>query len=145
MSREEARQIVEEGLAQKKIQREKREAELQHQERMLRITINDNHMVKAIEEAQNKEQKLEADRKKREAWAKERAARVARDKKAEEVCNSYCIICLLILLVSAITRLNFFVAMALILGLAVFPAAYIFRLYYPMKEVKRNGIRKKSK
>lgn len=144
MSNEEARQIVENGLAQKKIQRQQREAELENQERLLRVTINDNHLMQAITEAQKKEQQQEEARKQREARAKARAERALRDQKAEEACNSYFITCLVILLVSAITRLNFFVAMALILGLAVFPAAYIYRLYYPIKEVKTDGIRKSS-
>lgn len=145
MSNEEARQIVQDGLDQRKIQRQQRAEELDNQERLLRMTINDNHLVKTITEEQKKQQRLEEARKQREEWAKARAARVAREMKAEEAANTYFIVCLVILLVSAITRLNFFVAMALILGLAVFPAAYIFRLYYPMKEVKRNGILKKSK
>ena len=59
MSNEEARQIVEDGLAQRKIQRQQREAELENQERLLRVTINDNHLVKTITEAQKQEQKLE--------------------------------------------------------------------------------------
>lgn len=144
MSNEEARQIVEDGMAQRKIQRQQREAEMENQERLLRVTINDNHLVKTITEAQKQEQQREEARKRREEREKARAERAARDEKAEEACNSYFITCLVILLVSAITRLNFFVAMALILGLAVFPAAYIYRLYYPMKEVKRNGSRKSS-
>lgn len=144
MSNEEARQIVKDCLAQRKIQRQQREAELENQERLLRVTINDNHLVKTITEAQKQEQKREEARKRREIREKERAARAARDMAAEEAVNTYFIVCLVILLVAAITRLNFFVALALILGLAVFPAAYIYRLYYPMKEVKKNGIRKSS-
>lgn len=144
MSNEEARQIVENGLAQKKIQRQQRAEELDNQERLLRVTINDNHQDAKKAEAKKQQKLMDDARKQREAREKERAARAARDKAAEEAVNTYFIVCLVILLVSAITRLNFFVAMALILGLAVFPAAYIYRLYYPMKEVKRNGIRKSS-
>lgn len=136
MSNEEARQIVEGGLEQRRIQRQKRAEELEDQARLLRITINDNHLVKAINEERNKQLKIEEDRKRREARARERAESVIRDQKASDACNSYLMACLLIMLVSAVTRLNFFVALALILGLAVFPAAYIFRLYYPIKEVK---------
>ena len=55
MSNEEARQIVEEGLAQRKIQRQQRAEELEDQARLLRITINDNHLVKTITEEQKKQ------------------------------------------------------------------------------------------
>lgn len=144
MSNEEARQIVEDGLTQRKIQRQQREAELDNQERLLRVTINDNHMVKTITEAQKQEQKLEEARKQRAARAAAREARAVMDMEAEEAANAYLMVCLVILLVSAITRLNFFVMLALILGLAVDTAAYIYRLYYPIKEVKTNGIRKSS-
>ena len=138
MSSEEARQIVADGLERRKEEQRQRDAELEKQERILRIKINNNHTVKTYSEAQKEkmeqEQKMEAIRKNREAWAKERAARVARDMAAEEAINKYGIACLAILLVSAITRLNIFVMISLALGLAVFPAAYIYRLYYPITE-----------
>ena len=143
MNGQEARQIVEAGLKQKRIQREKRAAELENQERILRLTINDNHRARTIEDAWKNQKRMEADRKKQEdrakkraAWAKERAERVVREQKAVKACNNYLITCLVIWLASMVTRLNIFVAIALILGLAPFPAAYIFRLYYPIEEVK---------
>lgn len=138
MSNEEARQIVENGLAQKKIQRQQRAEELDNQERLLRVTINDNHQDAKKAEAKKQQKLMDDARKQREARAKARAERALRDQKTEEACNSYFITCLVILLVSAITRLNFFVVMALILGLAVDTAVYIYRLYNPIKEVKRN-------
>lgn len=144
MSNEEARQIVENGLAQKKIQRQQRDEELDNQERMLRVTINDNHMVKTIMEAQKHEQKLAEARKAKEARAAARKAREAMDMEAEQAANAFLAVCLVILLIAAITRLNIFVMLALVLGLAVDTAAYIYRLYYPLKEVKSNGIRKSS-
>lgn len=144
MSNEEARQIVEEGLAQKKIQRQQRDEELDNQERLLRVTINDNHLVKNIMEAQKQEQKLVEARKIREAKAKAREARAEMDMKAEQAANAFLVVCLVILLIAAITRMNLFVMLSLVLGLAADTAAYIYRLYYPIKEVKRNGSRKSS-
>lgn len=134
MSSDEARQIVADGLERRKEEQRQRDAELEKQERLLRLTINGNHAEKTLSEVQKKEREKEEERKRRENWAKERAARVARDMAAEEAVNKYGIVCLVILLISAITRLNIFVMMALVLGLAVFPAAYIFRLYNPIAE-----------
>lgn len=139
MSNEEARQIVEEGLAQKKIQRQQRDEELDNQERLLRVTINGNHLVKNMIEAQKNAQKLAEARKAKEARAAARKARAAMDMEAEQAANAFLAVCLVILLIAAITRLNIFVMLALVLGLAVDTAAYIYRLYYPVKEVKRNG------
>lgn len=132
MSNEEARQIVADGLERRKEQQFQKEAEMDRQERVLRLTINGNHTQKTMTEIQRFElQKAEAIRK-IQAREKERAARVARDNAAEEAVNKYGIACLAILLVSAVTRLNIFVMISLVLGLAVFPAAYIYRLYNPI-------------
>lgn len=137
MSTDEARQIVEAGLERKKAERQQRDAELEKQERLLRLTINDNHLVKTISETQKKELQKEEARKRKEARAKARAEIAARDMAAEEAVSRYGIICLVILLIASISRLNFFVVVALVLGLAVFPAAYIYRLYVPFEEVKK--------
>lgn len=134
MSSEEARQIVADGLERRKA--EQRDAELERQERLLRLTINDNHTEKTMTEIQRFEMLKDEAIKKMKAREMERAARVARDMAAEEAVNKYGITCLVTLLVSAITRLNIFVAIALVMGLAVFPAAYIFRLYNPIDKEK---------
>lgn len=137
MSSNEARQIVEAGLERKKAERLQRDAELEKQERLLRMTINDNHLVKTISEAQKKELQKEEARKRKEARAKARADSAARDMAAEDALSRYGIICLVILLIASIARLNVFVVIALVLGLAVFPAAYIYRLYVPLEGVNK--------
>lgn len=133
MSSEEARQIVATGLERKKEERKQMDAALEAQERMLRVKINNNHTVRTYTEAQKAQLAKEAERKRRECWAKKRAERVAKEMAAEETVSRYCIWCLVILLASAVTKLNFFVAMALILGLAVFPAVKVYRIYNPIK------------
>ena len=137
MSSNEARQIVKDGLERKKMERLQRDAELERQERLLRLTINDNHLVKTITEEQKKIQQKEAAQKRRETWAKRQADRVARDQKVEAICHGYGILGLLILLVASIARMNAFVTSFTILGLAVFPAVDIYRLYVPLEEVKK--------
>lgn len=144
MSNEEARQIVEDGLARKRIQRQQRDEELDNQERLLRVTINDNHQDAKKAESERKQKMMDDARKQREARAKAREVRAAMDTQAEQAANAFLAVCLVILLIAAITRMNLFVMLALVLGLAVDTAAYIYRLYYPIKEVKRNGSRKSS-
>lgn len=136
MSSEEARQIVADGLERRKEEQRQRDAELERQERMLRLTINGNHTERTLSEAQKKELEKEKIRQRREEKRKAREDRAARDMAAEMCVNNYGIACLVILLVSAITRLNFFVMIALVLGLAVFPVAKIYRLYVLMEELK---------
>ena len=136
MSSDEARQIVADGLERRKEEQRQRDAELEKQERMLRLTINGNHAEKTLSEAQKKELEKEKARQRREAKKKAREDRAARDMAAEMTVNNYGIACLIILLVSAITRLNFFVALALVAGLAVFPVAKIYRLYVLMEDIK---------
>ena len=137
MSSDEARQIVETGLERKKEERRQMDAALEAQERMLRLKINKNHEIQTYSEAQKKHmeqvQKMEDERKRREAWAKKQAEMAEKDMAAEDAVTRYGIWCLVILFVSAVTRLNFFVALALIAGLAVFPVVKVFRIYNPIK------------
>ena len=136
MSSEEARQIVADGLERRKEEQRQRDAELEKQERLLRLTINGNHTEKTLSEAQKKKLEKEKARQRREAKEKARRDRAARDMAAEMTVNNYGITSLVILLVSCITRLNFFVAIALVLGLAVFPVAKIYRLYVLMEDIE---------
>ena len=136
MSSDEARKIVADGLERRKEEKMQRDAELDEQERLLRLTINGNHTEKTLSEAQKKEQEKEKARQRREAKEKARRDRAARDMAAETTVNNYGAACLVILLVACVTRLNVFVVLALVLGLAVFPIAKIYRLYVLMEDLK---------
>jgi hypothetical protein len=137
MSSEEARNIVAAGLERRREDRDLRDAALEDQARQLRMTINDNHNFRTISEEQKKAMEAENIKKRRAERAKAKADQVIRDMKAEEAVRKYGLACLLILLMTAVFRLNVFVAIALVLGLAVFPTAYIYRLYVPFEEVKQ--------
>ena len=137
MSSEEARQIVEDGLERRKEEKMQRDAELDHQERLLRLTINGNHTERTLSEAQKKEQEKEKARQRRAAKEKARKDKAARDMAAEMAVNHYGIACLVIILVAAISRLNVFVALALVLGLGAFPVAKIYRLYVLMEDIEK--------
>ena len=137
MSTEEARSIIAAGLERRKEDRVRRDAALEDQARQLRMTINDNHNFRTISEEQRKALEAENIQKRRAERAKAKADQVIRDMKAEEAVRKYGAACLLILLLTAVFRLNVLVAISLTLGLAVFPAAYIYRLYVPFEEVKQ--------
>ena len=136
MSSNEARQIVTDGLERRREDRVRRDAALEDQARQLRLTISGNHAQKTMTEIQRKAMEEEEARKRRAERAKAKADMVARDMKAEDACRKYGAVCLLILLLTAVSRMNVFFAMALTLGLAVFPAVYIYRLYNPLEEVR---------
>lgn len=137
MSTEEARSIVAAGLERRREDRVRRDAALEDQARQLRMTINDNHNFRTLSEEQRMALEAENIQKRRAERAKAKADQVIRDMKAEEAVRKYGLTCLLILLMTAVFRLNVLVAIALTLGLAVFPAAYIYRLYVPFEEVKK--------
>ena len=100
MSSDEARKIVADGLERRKEEKMQRDAELDEQERLLRLTINGNHTEKTLSEAQKKEQEKEKARQRREAKEKARRDRAARDMAAETTVNNYGAACLVILLVA---------------------------------------------
>ena len=137
MSSNEARQIVEDGLEKKKLEREQRDAALEDQARQLRLTISGNHAERTMSEIQRKAREEAEARERRAERVRAKAARVYRDMKVEQIVRSYGVLCLLILLLTAVTRMNILVSIALVLGMAVFPAADIYRLYFPAEGVKK--------
>lgn len=144
---EEARQIVSQGLELRRIQRreEEKEAKLEQYEQDM-ISYCNLHCVNARKDRQT----LEQDSAMKEAAAARRAERAAAKAKAWQLeCKSndalrkYGAACLVVLLVAAVTKLPGWAAMALIAGGAVFPAAYIYRLYVPFGG-EQNAQRAKS-
>jgi hypothetical protein len=129
MSSEEARQIVEDGLERRKIERERRDAELENQERMLRLKINDNHTVKTLTEIQRLNLQKEEERKQRAERAQHKAEMVIKDMKAEDTVNKFGIFCIFMILLAIVSRLNIFVLLATVLGAAVFPVIRISKIY----------------
>ena len=136
MSCDEARCVVTEGLERRREARIRRDAELETQARQLRMTISGNHALKTMTEIQRKAMEEEEARKRRAERVQAKAARVYRDMKVEQACRQYGIVVLLIILLTAVSRMNVFFSLALVLGLAVFPAVYIYRLYNPLEEVR---------
>lgn len=136
MSCDEARCVVTEGLERRKEARIRRDAELETQARQLRQTISGNHAMKTMTEIQRKAMEEEEARKRKAERAKAKADLVIKDMKAEDACRKYGFAVLLVILLTAVSRMNVFFSLALVLGLAVFPAVYIYRLYNPLEEVR---------
>ena len=136
MSCDEARCVVTEGLERRREARIRRDAELETQARQLRMTISGNHALKTMTEIQRKALEEEEARKRKAERAKAKADLVIKDMKAEDACRKYGIAVLLVILLTAVSRMNVFFSLALALGLAVFPAVYIYRLYNPLEEVR---------
>ena len=137
MSCDEARCVVTEGLERRKEARIRRDAELETQARQLRQTISGNHAMKTMTEVQRKAMEAEEARKRRAERAKAKADLVIKDMKAQGAANKYGIFCIIMILLAAVSRLNIFVLLATVLGVSVFPAVYIYRLYNPLEEVKQ--------
>lgn len=135
MSADEMRSVVTAGLERRKEARIRMDAALEDQARQLRQTISGNHAQKTMTEVQRKAMEAEEARKRRAERAKAKADMVIKDMKAEDACRKYAIVCLLILVLTAVSRMNVFFSISLVLSLAVFPAVYIYRLYNPLEEV----------
>lgn len=136
MSCDEARCVVTEGLERRREARIRRDAELETQARQLRMTISGNHALKTMTEIQRKALEEEKARQRKAERAKAKADLVIKDMKAEDACRKYGFAVLLVILLTAVSRMNVFFSLALVLGLAVFPAVYIYRLYNPLEEVR---------
>lgn len=136
MSNEEAKRYVSAGLELRRNARQEaeREAKLEQYEQDMIETCNIN-----CADARFSRQQEAAGRKNREIIEARRAARaealaqeLAKEEEATTAVKRYIITCMAILWLTAFTYLPIWAAITLDLGLAVFPAAYIFRLYYPV-------------
>lgn len=133
MSSNEARQIVQNGLDQKKAERKRRDEALDVQERELRQTINRNHLMKTMNETKRRAVK-QAERERRKAERRAAAAlEREREEKGTRAVRLYVYSCVANLLLVGFTSFPWWAAVTLALGLAVFPVVYIYRLYVPLE------------
>lgn len=137
MSNEENKRIVADGLERRKADRvaAEREAQLDSYEQEQLDAVHRNcegaRMNREAEEARRRQHQERIAR--RQEWAAQAAKAQMLEDKSVAAARRYGVLCLVVLLVSAITRLPFWAAAALILGGTVFPMAYIFRLYNPLE------------
>lgn len=138
----EAKRLVELGLEHRRAEREEAEKDafLDAYEQQIQC-CNTNFaaakMKREAEEATRRKIAEAAERQK--ARAAELAKEMARENSAMAACRYYGAACIALLLLTAMTRMPLWAAITLALGLAVFPAAYIFRLYYPLEGGSENG------
>jgi len=133
----EARQIVQAGLDRRKADRETaaREAQLERYEQdQIRCCNEHSANAKVLrlmdETGRMQREQYEARRAaKAEALAKE----LEREQAATDAVKKYGVFCLVMLCLTIFTHLPMWGAITTALGMAVFPAAYIFRLYYPLE------------
>ena len=135
MSSDEAKRYVSAGLERRKFARQEaeRESRLEQYEQDMIETCN-----KSCADAKEQRRLDDAGRLTKEQAQARKAARAeakakeqAREEAAARAAKYYAIACMVILLATAWTPLPLWAAVTLALGLAVFPAAYIFRLYFP--------------
>lgn len=138
MNSNEAKNIVLAGLERRKDERAlaEREVRLERYEQEMIDTCNKNcanaKILRLTEETGllQKEQ-MEA---KRLARAEALAKEMEREEKAYTAVKRYIVACMALLCLTIFTYLPMWAAVTFALGLAVFPAAYVFRLYYPLED-----------
>lgn len=125
MSSDERKRTVQEGLDRRKKARNERDAALEEQARRLRKTINSNHTSRTLTDAQ-KQANAKAER---QARAK---ARREKENAAILACHYYIRSLAATVLVTILSPFPWWAAVTLFAALALFTAAYIFRIYYPV-------------
>ena len=137
MNNEENKHIVTEGLERRKAERAEaeREAQLDSYEQDQLAAIHQNCADARLNREAEQSRQLQYQQRiaRRQAWAAQVARAQQLEDKSMAAVRYYGVLCLVVLLISALTRFPFWAAAALILGGMVFPAAYIFRLYYPLE------------
>lgn len=137
MNSDEARRIVQIGLDRRKEDRDlvDQEARLEEYEQD-QIHFCNAHFANAKEQRQQEE----TGRRNKQQYEARRAAReqalameMAREQAATDAVKKYGVFCLAILCLTIFTHLPLWGAITTALGMGVFPAAYIFRLYYPLE------------
>ena len=140
MNSKEAKQIVGEGLERRREARNiaDREAVLdQYEEDQIRacnVHFADAKAQRKLEETGRLTREQMAARK--AARDKAQAEKIARKLAAEDAVRKYIMAGLSTFCLTIFTHLPVWAAATLTMGLAVFPAVYIFRLYFPLDQRK---------
>lgn len=128
----EAKMYVLEGLERRKADWRTREQQLDsYEEEMITACNQHSANTKKIRDQEEIRRIFSAERR-----AAQRAAQV-REQNITFAVKQYILFCLVTMMVTTWTPLEWWAAAALIMGAAVFPAVYIFRQFYPLEEVKK--------
>lgn len=135
MSNDEAKRIVRAGLERRRDARQlaEQEARLEQYELDMIETCNENCADAKIQRRMEESERLTREQMeaRRAARAEALAKELAREEAATTAVKRYVIACMAILCMTIFTNLPMWAAVTLVVGLAVFPVAYIFRLYFP--------------
>lgn len=134
----EARQIVQAGLDRRKADRETaaREARLERYEQDQIHFCNEHCANAKVLRLMDETGRMQREQVKARQAAREQALamEMAREQAATDAVKKYGVFCLAILCLTIFTHLPLWAAITTALGMGVFPAAYIFRLYYPLED-----------
>lgn len=138
MSSDEARRIVQVGLDRRKEDRDTaaKEARLEKYEQE-QILFCNAHSAAAKAQRQLEEtgrMNLQKHKARRDAWEQALAMELAKEQAAISAVKKYGVFCLATLCLTIFTHLPLWGAITTALGMGAFPAAYIFRLYYPLED-----------
>lgn len=137
MKSEEAKKLVASGLERRREnrRREEQNARLERFEQEMILTCNAHSAsAKARRKAEetgrlNRQMVLARQAAREEVMARE----LAREEAAKDAVRKYVMACLAIFCLTIFTYLPVWAAVTTVMGLAVFPVAYILRLYCPME------------
>lgn len=130
MKPEEARRIVEEGLQRRKLQMLEKEQQLDWYEAEM-ISRCNQHCAEQRKERREAEIRNLFSMGEREA----RQAQELLEQKIIHAVKLFLVFSIITMMLTTWSPLEWWAALSLIAGAASFPAAYIFRLYYPIEEV----------
>ena len=138
MNSNEAKNIVLAGLERRKDERAlaERECRLERYEQEMIDTCNKNcanAKILRLTEESSQLQKMQMEEM-RLARAEALAKEIEREEKACSAVKKYIVACMALLCLTIFTYLPMWAAVTFSLGLAVFPAIYVFRLYYPLED-----------
>ena len=135
---EAAKCIVSAGLERRREARQlaEQEGRLEQYEHDMIITCNKNCADAKVlrltaETGRMNKERMDA---RRAARAKALAKEMEREQAAADTLKNYGVACLAIFCITIFTQLPIWAAATLALGSGVFPAVYIFRLYYPLED-----------
>lgn len=137
MTNEEAKQIISAGLERRKDARAmaEREGRLEQYEQDMIESCNKNcanAKVLRLSQETGRLQKAQMEAK-RIARAEALAKEMEREEKAVSAVKKYIVFCMALLCLTIFTQLPLWAVAVTTISMGVFPAAYVFRLYYPLE------------
>lgn len=136
MNKEITRENVREFLDRNAADLKEKETAMESQERQLRLTINHNHTEKTMTDIQRREARQEELRVRRQQREQAREAARIQEMKADAAVRYYGLSCLAAILLASVSKFPLWAVFALTGGMGAVLAAYIYRVFNPIKREK---------